>query len=129
MDKYYYSPSTGELIESKVKRDWFGVTSKKPPKTNNNESAFFNTETNEWYIKVSEKEKKTDTEVRSQRDQLLSKYDKWTERHKEQKELEIQTDLTDEDYMKLLRYKQYLRDIPQSEQFPEIEIITFEDFE
>lgn len=51
------------------------------------------------------------------------------ERHKEEVELGIDTTLSSEEYQKILRYKQYLRDIPQDSNFPNIDIIKFDDFE
>lgn len=51
------------------------------------------------------------------------------ERHKEEVELGIDTTLLSEEYQKILRYKQYLRDIPQDSNFPNIDIVKFDDFE
>ena len=51
------------------------------------------------------------------------------ERHKEEVELGINTTLSSEEYQKILRYKQYLRDIPQDNNFPNIEIMSFEDYQ
>lgn len=51
------------------------------------------------------------------------------ERHKEEVELGINTTLSSEEYQKILRYKQYLRDMPQDNNFPNIEIMSFEDYQ
>lgn len=51
------------------------------------------------------------------------------EGHKEQLELGLgETTLLDEEYQKLLKYRQYLRDIPQDDNFPDVEILSLEDF-
>lgn len=51
---------------------------------------------------------------------------KWrVERAKEQEELGLKSD---DDYKKLLKYKQYLRDITEDKNFPNIEIKTFEEY-
>ena len=65
--------------------------------------------------------------IRDQRNYLLDSIDKRVLKYKEQKELGIKTDDTKNTYIKLLEYKQYLRDITKDPNFPNIEIQPFQE--
>ena len=67
--------------------------------------------------------------IRRKRDVLIDGI-KWRiERYKSQQELEIETSDNATTYMQILRYMQYLRDIPVQEDFPNIELLTFEQWQ
>ncbi len=57
--------------------------------------------------------------IRNKRDNLINNVIWQVERHKQEKELNINTSLTDEEYLNLLKYIQALRDITVQEGFPE----------
>lgn len=77
---------------------------------------------NEPYIPTEEEKA---ANVRRQRDQYIDDI-KWrVERYNSQKDLGIETTDSTEAYLLVLRYMQYLRDIPEQEEFPNIEIKTF----
>ena len=57
--------------------------------------------------------------IRSKRDSLINDVIWQVERHKQEKELNINTSLTDEEYLSLLKYIQELRDITNQKGFPE----------
>lgn len=67
-------------------------------------------------------------QLKAQRNSLLESISWRIERYNEQKELEIDTNDSEEVYKNLLVYKQYLRDIPQEDEFPNVEIKTFDEF-
>lgn len=71
---------------------------------------------------------KTADEVRQERDYLLKNILWRVERYNQQKQLSISTSDSDEEYMKILEYIQYLRDIPEQETFPNISIKSFEEW-
>lgn len=71
---------------------------------------------------------KTADEVRQERDELLNSILWRVERYNQQKQLSISTSDSDEEYMKILEYIQYLRDIPEQETFPNISIKSFEEW-
>lgn len=71
---------------------------------------------------------KTEDEVREERDRILNSMLWRVERYNQQKQLSISTSDSDEEYMKILEYIQYLRDIPEQETFPNISIKSFEDW-
>ena len=81
-----------------------------------------------WYIagKMPADEKATD--LRAQRDDLLSSLDWIIARYNEQKTLGVETTDSEQDFIDLLQYKQYLRDITKDPTFPDIQIKTFEEF-
>lgn len=55
---------------------------------------------------------------------------KWRiERYKSQQELGIETSDNAVTYTQILRYMQYLRDIPAQENFPNVELLTFEQWQ
>ena len=67
--------------------------------------------------------------IRRKRDVLIDDI-KWRiERYKSQQELEIETSDNATTYTQILRYMQYLRDIPAQENFPNIELLTFEQWQ
>lgn len=67
--------------------------------------------------------------IRRKRDVLIDGI-KWRiERYKSQQELEIETSDNATTYTQILRYMQYLRDIPAQENFPNIELLTFEQWQ
>lgn len=81
-----------------------------------------------WYIagKMPVDEKSAD--LRAQRDDLLSSLDWIIARYNEQKTLGVETTDSEQDFIDLLQYKQYLRDITKDSAFPDIQIKTFEEF-
>lgn len=86
-------------------------------------------EDNEYYKVVFSPEPtieiKTE-QVRLIRDSYINNIEWRVDRYKDQKQLNITTTDSEETYIKILRYMQYLRDIPQSPAFPDIEVKTFE---
>lgn len=77
---------------------------------------------NEPYIPTEEEKA---ANVRKQRDQYIDDI-KWrVERYKSQKDLGIETTDSTEAYLLVLRYMQYLRDIPEQQEFPDVEVKTF----
>ena len=67
--------------------------------------------------------------VRRMRDNLIENI-KWRiERYKTQQDLGLETSDDPETYMQILRYIQYLRDIPAQNDFPNIELLTFEQWQ
>lgn len=68
----------------------------------------------------------TEYKVRKERDSLLYASDKKVARYRDEVELGISP--TD-DITKLTNYRQYLRDIPNEDNFPYITIKTYEEFE
>ncbi len=77
---------------------------------------------NEPYIPTEEEKA---ANVRKQRDQYIDDI-KWrVERYKSQQELGIETSDDAETYRQILGYMQYLRDIPEQPEFPNIEVKTF----
>ena len=68
------------------------------------------------------------TQRRRERDAFFYQQDLTTiiERYEEQKKLGLQPN--EEQYTKALLYKQYLRDIPQQESFPNEDILVFSDW-
>ena len=57
--------------------------------------------------------------IRNKRDNLINGILWKVERHKQQKELNIKTTLTDAEYIELLKYIQALRDITAQNGFPD----------
>ena len=67
--------------------------------------------------------------IRRKRDALIDGI-KWRiERYKSQQELGIETSDNLATYTQILRYLQYLRDIPAQENFPNVELLTFEQWQ
>lgn len=81
-----------------------------------------------WYTagKMPAEEKAAD--LRETRDFMLSSLDWRFDRYREQKILGIETTDSEQDFIDLLQYKQYLRDITKDPTFPDIQIKTFEEF-
>ena len=67
-------------------------------------------------------------DLRETRDFMLSSLDWRFDRYREQKILGIETTDSEQDFIDLLQYKQYLRDITKDPTFPDIQIKTFEEF-
>ena len=65
-------------------------------------------------------------QVKSVRNQYMSEILNKVERYETQKAAEIKTTDSAETYKNYLLYLQYLRDIPQSADFPNIEVLTFD---
>ena len=65
---------------------------------------------------------------RMERDAKLNSVTWRLERYNEQKQLEIETTDSTETYKLLLQYRQYLRNIPEEEGFPHVDILTFDDW-
>ena len=67
-------------------------------------------------------------QLRLQRDTYINSIEWRISRYRDQHELGIETSDTTETYIQILRYIQYLRDIPATEGFPDIQIQTFEEW-
>lgn len=71
---------------------------------------------------------KTEEEVRQERDIFLNSILWRIERYNQQKQLNIETTDSEDEYMNILNYIQYLRDIPQDKNFPNTVILSFEEW-
>ena len=67
-------------------------------------------------------------QVRSIRSQYLSDTLARCDRYEKQKAIGLDTTESEDTYRNYLLYLQYLRDIPQSENFPNIEVLTFDEW-
>lgn len=65
---------------------------------------------------------------RGERDDKLNSVTWRLERHQEQKQLGIEPDDSEDTYKQLLEYRQYLRNIPESEGFPYVDILGFDEW-
>lgn len=65
-------------------------------------------------------------QVKSIRNQYMSEILNKTERYQMQKAAGIETTDSEETYKNYLIYLQYLRDVPQDKDFPNVEVLTFE---
>nr|DAJ14490.1 MAG TPA: tail fiber assembly protein [Siphoviridae sp. ctD5s5] len=65
-------------------------------------------------------------QVKSIRNQYMSEVLNKTERYETQKAAGIETTDSEETYRSYLLYLQYLRDVPQDKDFPDVEVLTFE---
>ena len=65
-------------------------------------------------------------QVKSIRNQYMSEILNKTERYQMQKAAGIETTDSEETYKNYLLYLQYLRDVPQDKDFPNVEVLTFE---
>ena len=81
-----------------------------------------------WYLKGKMPAEEKAADLRETRDFMLSSLDWRFDRYREQKILGIETTDSEQDFIDLLQYKQYLRDITKDPAFPDIQIKTFEDF-
>lgn len=66
--------------------------------------------------------------VRSIRSEYMAETLNKVERYETQKAAEIETTESAETYRNYLLYLQYLRDVPQSVNFPNIEVLTFDEW-
>lgn len=82
-----------------------------------------NISSEENYVELNQKNKK-----RQERDDKLNAVVWRIERYEQQLKLGIETLDTEKTYYGLLQYIQYLRDIPQQDAFPNINILTFEEY-
>lgn len=82
-----------------------------------------NISSEENYVELNQKNKK-----RQERDDKLNAVIWRIERYEQQLKLGIETLDTEKTYYGLLHYVQYLRDIPQQDAFPNINILTFEEY-
>ena len=64
-------------------------------------------------------------QVKSIRNQYLSDTLARCDRYEKQKAIGLDTTESEDTYRNYLLYLQYLRDVPQSENFPNIEVLTF----
>lgn len=81
-----------------------------------------------WYLKGKMPAEEKAADLREIRDFMLSSLDWRFDRYREQKILGIETTDSEQDFIDLLQYKQYLRDITKDPTFPDIQIKTFEEF-
>ena len=87
-----------------------------------------------WYLKgycpeksIPTKEEKSN-QVKSIRNQYLSDTLARCDRYEKQKAIGLDTTESEDTYRNYLLYLQYLRDVPQSENFPNIEVLTFDEW-
>lgn len=66
--------------------------------------------------------------VKSIRNQYLSDTLARCDRYEKQKAIGLDTTESEDTYRNYLLYLQYLRDVPQSENFPNIEVLTFDEW-
>ena len=66
--------------------------------------------------------------VKAERDDYMASTLAKIDRYEKQAKAEITTTDTEDDYKSMLVYLQYLRDIPQSENFPFLEVLNFENW-
>ena len=85
-----------------------------------------------WYLKgycpekpVPTKEEKSN-QVKSIRNQYLSDTLARCDRYEKQKAIGLDTTESEDTYRNYLLYLQYLRDVPQQLEFPNIEVLTFD---
>lgn len=65
---------------------------------------------------------------RAERDNLINSILWRVERYNQQKQLEIETTDSESEYIAILQYIQYLRDVPAQPDFPSVELLSFEDW-
>ena len=88
------------------------------------------------YFEIVEPKKPTQEEldaqnanrVRSIRGEYMAETLNKVERYEKQKAAEIETTDSAETYRNYLLYLQYLRDVPQQLEFPNIEVLTFDEW-
>lgn len=68
------------------------------------------------------------SEKRAERDNLINSILWRVERYNQQKQLEIETTDSESEYIAILQYIQYLRDVPEQAGFPLVELLSFEDW-
>ena len=86
----------------------------------------------QWYLKGYAPEKpieQKESEVRAERDRRIDAIRWRIERYQTQKEAKLETTESDETYVALLLYAQYLRDFPQQDgEWWNAPILTFEEW-
>ena len=92
----------------------------------------------EWYRTVKNPEPLPPTQeeldaqnanrIRSIRSEYMAETLNKVERYETQKVIGLDTTESEDTYRNYLLYLQYLRDIPQSENFPNIEVLTFDEW-
>ena len=88
------------------------------------------------YFEIVELKKPTQEEldaqnanrVRSIRGEYMAETLNKVERYEKQKAIGLDTTESEDTYRNYLLYLQYLRDVPQSENFPNIEVLTFDEW-
>ena len=85
-----------------------------------------------WYLKgycpekpIPTKEEKSN-QVKSIRNQYLSDTLARCDRYEKQKAIGLDTTESEDTYRNYLLYLQYLRDVPQQLEFPNVEVLTFD---
>lgn len=86
------------------------------------------------YFEIVEPKKPTQEEldaenanrVRSIRGEYMAETLNKVERYETQKAIGLDTTESEDTYRNYLLYLQYLRDVPQSENFPDVEVLTFD---
>ena len=66
---------------------------------------------------------------RAERDRAIESVIWRVQRYEQQKQLGIQTTDSDKTYMNILKYIQYLRDVPNKLSFPDVNVLKFEEWE
>ena len=88
------------------------------------------------YFEIVEPKKPTQEEldeqnanrIRSIRSEYMAETLNKVERYETQKAIGLDTTESEDTYRNYLIYLQYLRDVPQSENFPNIEVLTFDEW-
>jgi len=97
-----------------------------------NESGKYSIEDDGTYYKVVALPEPTPADkgaqVRAIRDAYINDIEWRVSRYRDQKELGRETDDDEETYLSVLEYMQYLRDIPEQPDFPNIEVLTFDEW-
>lgn len=65
---------------------------------------------------------------RAERDAAINSILWRVERYSQQKQLGIETTDSESEYIAILQYIQYLRDVPAQPDFPSVELLSFEDW-
>lgn len=86
------------------------------------------------YFEIVEAKKLSDEEiynqkanaVRSIRSEYMSDTLNRVDRYERQAAIGVETTDSHDDYLKMLNYLEYLRNVPQSVDFPNIEVLTFD---
>ena len=87
-----------------------------------------------WYLagyapsKPAPTKEEKSNQVKSIRNQYLSDTLARCDRYEKQKAIGLDTTESEDTYRNYLLYLQYLRDVPQSENFPNIEVLTFDEW-
>ena len=88
------------------------------------------------YFEIVEPKKPTQEEldaqnanrVRSIRSEYMAETLNKVDRYEKQKAIGLDTTESEDTYRNYLLYLQYLRDVPQSENFPNVEVLTFDEW-